>query len=180
MRQFSTSFRIWHWLQAVVFIGLFVTVLLRESVMDKHNIGGIVQKQLTTIGTVITDEQATVIGKAVRSPMWDWHIYFGFAITALLIWRLVMIIKNGFGFDDNPKMQIIYKLYRVIYLLLLVMSITGLSLYFQFTGDSKDTVEVVHKYIGWTLFAFGAVHIAGVIRAELTDMGGIVSYMIRG
>ena len=180
MREFSPSFRIWHWLQALVVVGLFVTVLLRESVMDKHHIGKIVQEQLSTIGTIITNEQAVVIGKSVRSPMWDWHIYFGFAITALLIFRLLMIVKNGFGLDDNPKMQIVYKLYKVIYVMLLLMSISGLSLYFKLAGDMKETVEGVHFYVGWAIFAFVVVHVIGVIHAERTDQKGIISRMISG
>ncbi|HEX5710556.1 MAG TPA: cytochrome b/b6 domain-containing protein [Sulfuricurvum sp.] len=154
MREFSPAFRIWHWLQALVIIGLFVTVLLRESVMEKNHIGKIVQEQMVKLGTIITDEQATVIGKAVRSPMWDWHIYFGFAITALLIFRLAMIAKNGFGLDDNLKMQGVYKLYKVVYVMLLVMSISGLSLYFKLTGSMKEHVEGLHFYVGWAIFAF--------------------------
>lgn len=180
MRTFSSSFRIWHWLQAFVIIGLFVTVLLRESVMDKQHIGSIVQEQLVSIGTVISAEQAVVIGKAVRSPLWDWHIYFGFAITALLIFRLLMIVKNGFGFDKNPKMKLVYKLYKIVYVMMIILSISGLSLYFKLVGGFKDTVEGVHLYIGWTLFAFVVIHIAGVVHAELNDQSGIISRMIHG
>ena len=180
MREFSPSFRIWHWLQALVIIGLFITVLLRESVMDKQHVGKIVQEQLVTIGTIISDEQAVVIGKAVRSPMWDWHNYFGFAITALLVFRLMMIAKNGFGLDDNPKMQIVYKLYKAVYVMLLVMSISGLSLYFKLAGEMKETVEGVHFYVGWAIFAFVVVHVIGVIHAERTDQRGIISRMIGG
>lgn len=180
MREFSPSFRIWHWLQALVVIGLFITVVLRESVMDKQHVGKIVQEQLVTIGTIISDEQAVVIGKAVRSPMWDWHNYFGFAITALLVFRLIMIAKNGFGLDDNPKMQIVYKLYKAVYVMLLVMSISGLSLYFKLAGEMKETVEGVHFYVGWAIFAFVVVHVIGVIHAERTDQRGIISRMISG
>ncbi len=180
MREFSPSFRIWHWLQALVVIGLFITVVLRESVMDKQHVGKIVQEQLVTIGTIISDEQAVVIGKAVRSPMWDWHNYFGFAITALLLFRLIMIAKNGFGLDDNPKMQIVYKLYKTVYVMLLVMSISGLSLYFKLAGEMKETVEGVHFYVGWAIFAFVVVHVIGVIHAERTDQRGIISRMING
>ena len=180
MREFSPSFRIWHWLQALVIIGLFITVLLRESVMDKQHVGKIVQEQLVTIGTIISDEQAVVIGKAVRSPMWDWHNYFGFAITALLVFRFIMIAKNGFGLDNNPKMQIVYKLYKAVYVMLLVMSISGLSLYFKLAGEMKETVEGVHFYVGWAIFAFVVVHVIGVIHAERTDQKGIISRMIGG
>lgn len=180
MRKFSPSFRIWHWLQALVILGLFVTVVLRESVMNKQHVGNIVKEQMVSLGTVITDEQAVVIGKAVRSPMWDWHVYFGFAIAALLVFRLIMIAKNGFGLDDNPKMQIVYKLYKAVYLMLLIMSISGLSLYFKLAGEMKETVEGVHFYVGWAIFAFVVVHLAGVIHAERTDQSGIVSRMIGG
>lgn len=179
-RQFSSSFRIWHWLQAIAMFGLFITVVLRESVMHKSQIGSIVKTKLAEMGTVITDEQAVLIGKAVRSPMWDWHIYLGIAVAILLVWRIALIIKNGFGFDQDPHMQKVYKLYRVVYVLLSLMSVSGLILYWRVAGGSKEIVESVHMYIGWSLFAFMAIHIIGVVLAEKSDQSGLVSRMING
>lgn len=180
MRHFSSSFRIWHWLQAVLMFGMFITVLLRTTVMHKEQIGGIVQSRLAEIGTVITDEQAVLIGKAVRSPMWDWHIYMGIALAVLLVWRIAMVLKNGFGFDENPAMQKVYKVYKLFYGVLAVMSISGLVLYWKLAGESKEIVESVHMYLGWGLFAFMAIHILGVLLAEKSDQSGLVSRMING
>jgi len=179
-RKFSSSFRIWHWLQAIAMFGLFITVVLRESVMHKSQIGSIVKTKLAEIGTVITDEQAVVIGKAVRSPMWDWHIYLGIAVAILLVWRIALVIKNGFGFDENAHMQKVYKLYKAVYLLLAIMSLSGLTLYWKLAGSAKDTVETVHMYLGWSLFAFIVVHLIGVVLAEKSDQSGLVSRMING
>lgn len=180
MRQFSSSFRVWHWLQAIAIFGIFITVVLRESVMHKTQIGSIVQTKLAEIGTIITDEQAEVIGKAVRSPMWDWHIYLGIAVAVLLVWRLFIVIKNGFGFDESPAMQKVYLLYRAVYVFLTFMSLSGLVLYFKVAGESKALVETVHLYIGWGIFVFAAVHIVGAILAERSDQPGLVSRMING
>lgn len=180
MRQFSSSFRIWHWLQAIAVFGLFITVVLRESVMHKANMGLIMQTKLAEIGTVITSDQAVLIAKAVRAPMWDWHIYFGITVAVLLVFRIAMILKNGFGFDADPKMQKVYMLYKVVYGILSVMSISGLVLYWKLAGDAKDIVETVHMYVGWSLFAFVAIHVIGVILAEKSDQSGLVSRMING
>lgn len=180
MRQFSPSFRIWHWLNAIVMVGILVTVLLRDTVMDKHHIGVIVQEKLVSLGTVITEEQAVMIGKAVRSPMWDWHIYLGIAMSVLLVWRLFMVFKNGFGFDDNPKMQKVYLLYRAVYALMAIMSISGLVMVYKLAGEAKELVESLHEFVGWSLFAFIVVHIIGVVLAEKTDQSGLVSRMING
>ncbi len=180
MRNFSSSFRVWHWLNAIAMFGLFITVVLRESVMHKANIGAIVQTKMAELGTMITDEQAVMIGKAVRSPMWDWHIYLGIAVAVLLVARLAMVFKNGFGFDDNAAMQKVYRLYKAVYVLLAVMSISGLALYLKLAGDAKESIETVHQYVGWALFAFIAVHIVGVVLAEKSDQSGLVSRMING
>jgi cytochrome b561 len=180
MRTFSPSFRVWHWLQAIAVFGLFITVVLRESVMSKGAIGSIVQTKLAEIGMIITDEQAVIIGKAVRAPMWEWHIYLGIAVSALLVWRLAMVLKNGFGFDENPSMKRVYRLYTIVYFLLTVMSISGLSLYYKITGDAKELVESMHMYVGYAIFAFVAAHIIGVILAERSDQKGLVSRMISG
>lgn len=180
MRQFPPLYRIWHWLQAVAMFGLFVTVVLRTTVMHKEQIGGIVQSKLAEIGTVITDEQAVLIGKAVRAPMWDWHIYLGIAVAVLLVVRILMVLKNGFGFDENPAMQKVYRLYKLFYGVLAVMSISGLVLYWKLAGESKEIVESVHMYLGWGLFGFMAIHIVGVVLAEKSDQCGLVSRMING
>ena len=180
MRHFSPSFRLWHWLNAIALFGLFITVVLRESVMHKANIGAIVQTKMAELGTVITEEQAVMIGKAVRSPMWDWHIYLGIAVALLLVWRLGMVLKNGFGFDDNPAMQKVHRLYQAVYGVMAVMSISGLVLYYKLAGEMKENVETVHMVLGWSIFAFIALHIIGVILAEKKDQSGIVSRMING
>lgn len=180
MRTFSPSFRLWHWLSAFSMVGILITVILRKTVMHKEQVGGIVQSKLAELGTVITDEQAVMIGKAVRSPMWDWHIYFGIAIAVLLVWRLLQILKNGFGFDDDPAMQKVYRLYKAVYLLLSIMSISGLVLYYKIAGESKELIEDIHAYVGYAIFAFIVVHIAGVILAEKSEMKGIISRMVSG
>jgi Ni/Fe-hydrogenase 1 B-type cytochrome subunit len=180
MRQFSPSFRIWHWLNAIAMFGLFITVVLRESVMHKANIGAIVQIKMAELGSIVTDEEAVMIGKAVRSPMWDWHIYFGIAMSILLVWRLGMVFKNGFGFDDNPAMQKVYRLYQGVYGVMAVMSLSGLAMYFKIVGGAKESVETVHMVLGWTVFAFIALHIIGVVLAEKKDQSGLVSRMING
>lgn len=178
MRTFSPSFRLWHWLTAFSMFGIIITVILRKSVMHKEQIGGIVQAKLAELGTLITDEQAVMIGKAVRNPMWDWHIYFGIAIAVLLVWRFVMIIKNGFGFDEDPKMQNVYRLYKGVYLLLTIISMSGLALYYKLAGNSKELVEGMHEYVGYGIFAFVVVHLIGVILAERGEMKGLISRMI--
>lgn len=180
MRHFSSSFRVWHWLNAVAMFGLFITVVLRESVMHKNNIAAIVQTKMAEFGTTITEEQAVMIGKAVRSPMWDWHIYLGIAVAVLLVARLAAVLKNGFGFDNNASMQKVYRLYKAVYVLLAMMSISGLVLYFKVAGEAKESVETAHQYVGWALFVFIAVHIVGVVLAEKTDQSGLVSRMING
>jgi Ni/Fe-hydrogenase 1 B-type cytochrome subunit len=179
MRTFSSSFRLWHWLTAFSMIGIIITVVLRKTVMHKEQIGSIVQIKLAELGTVITDEQAVMIGKAVRSPMWDWHIYLGITIAVLLIWRLAMVVKNGFGFDDNPQMQKVYRLYQAVYVLLLASSISGLVLYYKLAGESKELVEGIHENVGYAIFVFVVVHIIGVIIAERSEMKGLISRMIR-
>jgi len=91
-----------------------------------------------------------------------------------------MVLKNGFGFDENPAMKRVYMLYRAVYVFLAVMSLSGLSLYLKLAGESKELVETIHSYVGYALFAFVAVHIAGVILAERSDQKGLVSRMISG
>jgi cytochrome b561 len=180
MRHFSPSLRLWHWLQAIAMLGIFVTVILRTTVMHKEQIGGIVQTRLAELGTVISDEQAVMIGKAVRAPMWDWHIYLGIALSVLLVWRLAMVVKNGFGFDENPAMRHVYRLYKLAYLVMGSTLLSGLVLYWKLAGEAQGAIEGVHEWLGWGVLAFSVLHVAGVILAEKKDQSGLVSRMIHG
>ena len=63
---YSLSTRLWHWLNALVIISLLTTVLLRETVLNKHSVANIVKTELTSMNIEISDKQAVQIGKKLE------------------------------------------------------------------------------------------------------------------
>ena len=79
--KYSAHFRLWHWLNAFVVLGLLSTVLLRKTFLSWRTNSEIIMTKLSEAGTEITAEQAKLIAKAIRAGMWEWHIIFGYALT---------------------------------------------------------------------------------------------------
>ena len=84
------------------------------------------------------------------------------------------------GFDADPAMQKVYGLYKLFYAVLAAMVLSGLALYWKLAGNAKEGIETVHMVMGWSLFAFMAIHIVGVVLAEKGAMKGLVSRLISG
>jgi Ni/Fe-hydrogenase 1 B-type cytochrome subunit len=201
-KKYSSSLRFWHWANAVVITGSLLTVLTNSTVLNGRAVRSSVQDSLKKSGIAITDDQTRSLVGGLRDRVWQYHIYFGYCLAALLLFRL---IAEAFQLTDQKLIRkikvarqqfkagqdllvarhefVVKSLYAVFYLLLMIMAITGLCLAFE------DDVPVLHKMhfireihsIGmYLVLAFIVVHLAGVYLAERKDGKGIVSDMING
>jgi cytochrome b561 len=89
-KKYDIGMRIWHWLNTIVMFGVIITVFLRETFLNKHHIADIIINKLQHLNLTIQPENAIMIAKAIREPMWQWHIYLGFGIFALWIMRMFL------------------------------------------------------------------------------------------
>ncbi|MCK4974574.1 MAG: cytochrome b/b6 domain-containing protein, partial [Sulfurimonas sp.] len=71
--KYTLSFRIWHWLNAIVVLGLLGTFFLRKTFLSWRTNSEILMTELSEMGTEITAAQAKILAKAVRAGMWEWH-----------------------------------------------------------------------------------------------------------
>jgi Ni/Fe-hydrogenase 1 B-type cytochrome subunit len=185
-RNYSITLRIWHWLNAIAVTGLLATFFLRKTFLSWRSNSELIVSKMAEFNVVVTTDQAKMIAKAIRAPMWEWHIIFGFALAALLIWRLLMVVKEkGFGFDGaNAHMRWVYRGYKVIYGVLAFMALSGIVIYFsKELGISRETVHNIvelHEWMAWLIVAFVPLHIAGVVLADNSDQKGLTSKMISG
>ena len=185
MKHYSLQLRIWHWLCAVTVLGLLGTFFLRKTFLSWRANAEILSTKPAEFGITVSPEQAAALAKAVRAPMWEWHIILGFVFAALVLWRLIVILKEGFGYEpENTHMAWVYRGYKVIYVVLTFMAISGIVLYFsKDIGLAKSVVGGVkeaHEIIAWVVAAFVVMHIAGVFLADNKEQKGIVSRMISG
>jgi len=73
--------------------------------------------------------------------------------------------------------------YLAFYLLFIVMALTGLVLAFEevkWLDPIHKISNKIHSIVQYGLYAYIIIHIIGVIRADMTKYGGIVSRMING
>ena len=86
--------RVWHWMNAAIISGLLMTVLLRKTLLSWRINSVLIEEKLKAAGTVITPELAKDIAIAIRNPLWDCHIYLGFALGVFFIGRICIANRN--------------------------------------------------------------------------------------
>lgn len=195
------SLRIWHWLNAIAIFGLLGTTLLRKTFLSWRTNSAFIQSQLSEQGIEISSDLAKNIAVGIRNPMWDWHVYFGISLAFLLIGRVCIALCSrnkteslathlkNFKNETSNKVQALHKLsvkavYAIFYLMTTLMVCSGLILTFKaelgFEKSFTQPVKEIHELSMWFFVGFVALHIFGVIFAELTKDRGIVSDMING
>lgn len=181
----SLSFRIWHWFNALAITGLLLTVLIRKTLLSWRTNSVVISSKLEAAGHSIPTELAVDLAKTIRNPLWDWHIWLGYILGALLIIRFLIAIVGKKRTKNNNHSPVVKFLYVVFHLMTALMVITGLLLIFK--KDLGQTIlsmagllKEIHEVSMWFFVGFIIVHIAGVIRAEYGESPGIVSDMISG
>jgi cytochrome b561 len=186
--KYSLPFRIWHWLNAFVVLGLLVTVFLRKTFLSWRTNSEILMQKLSEMNIDITAEQAKILAKAVRAGMWEWHILLGYALAFLVLYRVVLFFtdssqKQNFASLTLHK-KIVHLSYYLFYAVILFMSVSGLVIHFyELLSLSKDTahdIKEVHELVYNFLLFFVPIHITGVIIAENGEEKGLISSMVNG
>jgi cytochrome b561 len=190
MQKWSFNFRLWHWINALVVMGLVGTVLLRKSFLSWRANSEILMQKLSEIDIDVTAAQAKMLAKAIRAPMWEWHIILGYALAALVLWRILLFFtqsgRQNYQHlqEENFHKKMVKLGYLVIYAILIFMTVSGLVIHFyEALGMTKDTahdIKEVHELLYSVLLYFVPLHIAGVFVAENQDEKGILSDMVNG
>ena len=186
--KYTLQFRIWHWLNAIVVLGLLATFFLRKTFLSWRTNSEILMTKLSDMGVEVTAEQAKILAKAVRAGMWEWHIILGYALAFLILYRLYLYFADKSERESFSSLTLhkkgVHSLYYVFYTTLTFMAIAGLTIHFyQDLGLSKDfahDIKEIHELAAWFFVFFVPVHIAGVIIADNTEEKGLVSTMING
>ncbi len=198
------SLRIWHWSNALIISGLLATVLLRKTFLSWRINAALIEEKVNASGVVITSDLAKEIAVAMRDKLWQWHIYLGFALAALLAYRvgIAIMVEKRWSFLDAirdltkikqfPKAQqksavhhaLVRSLYTLFYLATAIMVISGLLMVFSTElGIAKETlgsIKETHEFMMWFFVIFVAVHVVGVVVAENSDEPGLISDMVNG
>lgn len=186
--KYSLNFRIWHWLNAFVVLGLLGTVFLRKTFLSWRTNSELLMSKLSGMGVEITAEQAKILAKAVRAGMWEWHIILGYALAFLVLYRIFLFFRDSSEKEDFGTLSLHKKgvrvLYYFFYAALFFMAVSGLVIHFyqelQLTKETAHDIAEIHETVFNFIMFFAVVHIAGVVIADSTDENGLVSTMING
>jgi Ni/Fe-hydrogenase 1 B-type cytochrome subunit len=200
----SSPLRLWHWLNTIIICGSLITVLINSTLITRETIAPVVQQELNKNGTNISAEQASGVGHALEDKVWEVHVYFGYCLAILLLFRLIL---EFFQLADQKflrKIKLSYTqfmatkrsreiarheftvklIYALFYLIIFVMVVTGLFLAFEDLMAPykaiRHSVKEIHGFCMYIVLAFILVHLIGVFMAERNDSKGIVSDMIHG
>jgi len=190
MKKWSLSFRMWHWVHAFIVLGLLATVFLRKTFLSWRANSEILMAKLSGMDILVTSEQAKALAKAIRAPMWEWHILLGYALAGLLVFRIVLFFTHSGkqNFINIKSLNLHKKMvslgYIGIYTILAFMSISGLVLTFHdelgLVKETTHDIKEVHEFVFNLVWIFVLLHITGLVIAEQRDDNGIVSEMING
>jgi Ni/Fe-hydrogenase 1 B-type cytochrome subunit len=199
----SRAIRVWHW-TFVLFISATVgIVLLASTVFRTRNTLTLVQQQLQEKGINVTPDQARAVSHEFNDQLWDIHRWIGYGLCILLVsrWiielgqprteRLNYRLRKAQGFrsvipiemDQRRHYIIVRSIYLFFYVVIALMALTGLVLAFddlQQMEDIRQLAREIHGALQYVIYAFIAIHLVGVIRADLGHHKGLVSGMIHG
>ena len=197
------SLRVWHWINMALISGSLITVLINSTLTSKESLNN-VEAQLIHKNKTVAHADIFNINHELRDKVWDVHTYVGYFVVGFLVFRLLSEIfmsnKQKFlpklkhawvAWKANKKMmetgfhQLGIKIvYCIFYVVLITMSITGLSLAYDddiaLLKTIHKPVKQVHNFGMYMILGFLVLHIIGVIWAEINKDKGIVSDMIHG
>ncbi|MGA9652154.1 cytochrome b/b6 domain-containing protein [Pedobacter sp.] len=202
-KRYASSTRFWHWINFIIISGSLLTVLINSTLFD-HAQRDFVKGELMDAGASVSVKQAGAVTHGLEDQVWGIHIYFGYALAALFLFRLIAEFFLPPGQKLLPKLKKAYQAYFILkkereaakhelvvkglniifYLLLLIMVVTGLLLAFEdytgISGNINHSIKEFHGFCMYLILAFIVIHLAGVFLAERKDGKGIVSDMING
>jgi len=191
----SLGIRLWHWLNALVIAGLLVTVLLRDTLFNAGNNAKVIRDKLEGAGATVTVEQARAGARVLGQNLWAWHVYFGYALAALVVVRGVVFLVDRRAPEPAVEASVaearktlhyrlVKGLHKSFYAALVVVALTGLELAFKdafgLGKPIQQLVHGVHENLMWFVIAFIILHVGGVVRSEQREDAGIVSEMLHG
>jgi len=186
--KFSLKFRIWHWLNAFIVLGLLGTVFLRKTFLSWRTNSEILMGKLSEFGIVVSEEQAKILAKSIRAGMWEWHIILGYALSFFILYRVYLYFKDNSTRENFSELSLhkkgVHSLYYLFYGVLFFMAMSGLVIHFyellHLSKELAHDIKEVHEFVFNFILFFVPVHIAGVVIADATKEKGLVSSMING
>jgi Ni/Fe-hydrogenase 1 B-type cytochrome subunit len=200
----SRGIRFWHWATVFVMSFQLLTAFTGKFIVNDDAIGETLTKELEKKSVHLEPNEAWRIGNAMIDNVWTFHTWTGYALSALLLFRIILEffqskeekmatrIKKSVQWlrqKQETKKASHYLIVKIIYLaayvLLGILAGTGIWMGLNRNTPVKLTeqfhdVKEIHEFTVNLFMIFLFVHIVGVIRAERGSYPNVVSEMIHG
>jgi cytochrome b561 len=183
--RYTPTYRLLHWAIALCFILLLATIFLRLTWLNKHHVADIIGQFMRDQSPGLDEEARITLAKKIRKPMWEWHLYLGYALSGLFALRfsLPLVGKMRFQSPLQPALTPLERFknwtYIVFYACVAVSLLSGLGMKFG-PKDWEDGLEDLHVLSLYYLIPYLVLHLGGVLHAEFGKRKGIVSRIISG
>ena len=202
---YSAPLRVWHWGSTLLISGSLLTILFLKVIVSPRDLVPEWKQALAKDGVAMTVQQGRALAHAVGERIWDWHIAIGLTLAGFWLLRVLLELRGPAETRFSARLLAVARKYRLappaeraeaggalfakatyalFYAFLTVMVFTGLALTWAddvpFLGRIEDSVKEVHEVTMYLIIGFFVLHVAGVVRAELTKDHGLISRMIGG
>jgi cytochrome b561 len=188
----SKLLNIWHWSNLLILACILITVLLSKSIFNSKDNSLLIQNTLAKKGVTINLELAKSVSKLYTHKLWEWHVYFGYTLIALVLFRIFLeffqlkeekllnTLKNAKDYFKQRSVNqkkikhfiIVKYIYLLFYLTLLFMIVSGIFIKFSDgypdLKQIRSTVKDVHNIGMYIIIAFVITHFGGLFIYDQT------------
>ena len=93
-KKWSKAMVIYHWLAAIVILGLLLTGIAHMTVLDPHDIVQSISKIASAQGIAISHQLERVVGFTINSALMNIHFILGYTLGFLILFRIVLFFTG--------------------------------------------------------------------------------------
>ena len=199
-KDYRAPLRIWHWANATLISLQLMTILFQKVIVKAKT----AVPELQASGTEVSVPQARELAHIISDRIWAWHIYFGWALVALWVFRLGLQLTGPSELRFSARLMEILRRYRLappaekgkagkilfakttyalFYLFITIMVATGLILIYEDVSWLKGIhhlAEETHNVTMFLIIGFIVLHVVGVVWTESKEDHGLISRMVGG
>ena len=199
-KDYRAPLRIWHWANATLISLQLMTILFQKVIVKAKT----AVPELQASGKEVSVPQARELAHIISDRIWAWHIYFGWALVALWVFRLGLQLTGPSELRFSARLMEILRRYRLappaekgkagkilfakttyalFYLFITIMVATGLILIYEDVSWLKGIhhlAEETHNVTMFLIIGFIVLHVVGVVWTESKEDHGLISRMVGG
>lgn len=204
IKDYRGSIRFWHWANALLISLQLISILFQRVIVKAKTAVPEFQQTLSKDHVTISTQQGRALAHIISERIWEWHIYFGWALVALWVLRLGLQLTRPSELRFSARLLEVLRRYRLappadksqtgkilfakttyalFYFFLTIMVATGLIMIYEdtaFFGPMHHNAGEIHNVTMYLIIGFIVLHVVGVVWAESKEDHGLISRMVGG